>query len=330
MTTVKLPTIVKPPAIAKPPATAKSRAIAKPTPYAPPFRLPDPPEDRYDEKMTSAKQLTDTGNAHHLARHLADHLGNPETTIVSAERYLVAAPTRNMAGSRYPDLLIALNVDPEAYERSNGYIIDEQGKPPDFVLEIASRSTGIIDVTIKRDHYAAMGILEYWRFDETGEHHGARLAGDRLVGGRYVPIPIDPLDPLANDILQGHSLALNILLRWEQGWLAWHDPATGEHIATFASERARANREQAARIIEHAGRIIERDRADRAEAHAAQEQAARQQAEARAAQERAGRIRERAAREQAEAHAAQEQAARQQAEARIQQLEAQLHNQPNP
>ena len=336
MTTVKPPAIAKPPTTAKPHTTAKShtaaksRAIAKPTPYAPPFRLPDPPEDRYDEKMTSAKQLTDTGNAHHLAQHLADHLGNPETTIVSAERYLVAAPTRNMAGSRYPDLLIALNADPAAYYRSNGYIIDEQGKPPDFVLEIASPSTGIIDVTTKRADYAAMGILEYWRFDETGEHHGARLAGDRLVDGRYVPIPIDPLDPLADDILQGHSLALNILLRWEQGWLAWHDPATGEHIATFASERARANREQAARIIEHAGRIIERDRANRAEARAAQEragrireQAAREQAEAHAAQEQA-------AREQAEAHAAREQAARQQAEARIQQLEAQLHNQPNP
>ena len=225
--------------------TTKPRAIAKPTPHAPPFRLPDPPEDRYDEKMTSAKHLGLTGSFHHLIHHL----GNPETTIVGTERYLVAAPVRNMAGSRYPDLLIALNVDPEAYERSNGYIIDEQGKPPDFVLEIASPSTGIIDVTTKRADYAAMGILEYWRFDETGEHHGARLAGDRLVGNRYVPIPIDPLP---GDILQGHSLALNILLRWEQRRLGWHDPATEEHIATFTSERA--------------DRIRERDRADRAEA----------------------------------------------------------------
>ena len=46
---------------------------------------------------------------------------------------------------RYPDLLIALDVDPAAYEASNGYIIGEQGKPPDFVLEIASRSTGAED-----------------------------------------------------------------------------------------------------------------------------------------------------------------------------------------
>ena len=261
-------TTAKPRAIAKHPAIAKP----KPPPAPAPFRLPDPPEDRYDEKMTSAKHLGLTGSFHHLIHHL----GNPETTIVGTERYLVATPVRNMAGSRYPDLLIALNVDPEAYERSNGYIIDEQGKPPDFVLEIASPSTGIIDVTTKRADYAAMGILEYWRFDETGEHHGARLAGDRLVGGRYVPIPIDPLP---GDILQGHSLALNLLLRWEQRRLGWHDPATGWHITTLVSAldradraEARADHAEAARDREQAARIHERDRADRAEARANRQQ----------------------------------------------------------
>ena len=49
-----------------------------------------------------------------------------------------------------PDLLIALEADPEAYRESNGYVISEQGKPPDFVLEIASRSTGQHDVVDQR------------------------------------------------------------------------------------------------------------------------------------------------------------------------------------
>ena len=30
--------------------------------------------------------------------------------------------------------------------------------------------------------------------------------------------------------------------------LAWHDPATGEHIPTFESERARADQARAARL----------------------------------------------------------------------------------
>ena len=57
-----------------------------------------------------------------------------------------------------PDLLIAFNVHPEAYRNNNGYIISEQGKPPDFVMEIPSRSTGREDATRKRDDYAALGI----------------------------------------------------------------------------------------------------------------------------------------------------------------------------
>ena len=43
----------------------------------------------------------------------------------------------------------------------------------------------------KRPAYAGLGIPEYWRFDETGEFHGTRLAGDRLADGRYEPVPIE-------------------------------------------------------------------------------------------------------------------------------------------
>ncbi len=229
------------------------------TPGAPGrFRLPDPPEHP-DDKMTSFKQLADTGNAHHLAQHL----GNPDTTLVTGERYLVVRPTRSMAGSHYPDLLVAFDVDPAAYEASNGYIIEEQGKPPDFVLEIASRHTGRVDVGEKREAYAALGILEYWRFDETGEHHGARLAGDRLVDGVYEPIETARL---ADEVYQGYSTALNLFLRWDHGRLQWIDPATEEHIATFESERERAERESAARAAAEAQREAERQARIRAEA----------------------------------------------------------------
>ena len=81
----------------------------------------------------------------------------------------------------------------------------------------------------KRDDYAALGILEYWRFDKTGEHYSTRLAGDRLVDGAYQPIPIDELD---DGSLQGYSAALNLNLRWEQGRLGWYDRDTGQHIPT--------------------------------------------------------------------------------------------------
>ena len=208
------------------------------------FVLPDPPERELDEKMSTVDHLHQPGNTHHLAQHL----GNPESTLVTAERYVTMMPERRLPSGRarrVPDLLIAFGVDPEAYYASNGYIIGEQGKPPDFVLEVASRSTGDEDTGPKRADYEALGILEYWRFDETGEYHKTKLAGDRLVDGVYVPIAIEEFP---DGSLQGYSAALNIHLRWEKGRLAWHDPATGRHIATFEGERARADAEREARL----------------------------------------------------------------------------------
>ena len=201
-----------------------------------PFEMPDP--EREPEDMTSFDHLAANGSAHHLAQHL----GNPETTLVAGEHYLSPVLTRDLTGLRYPDLLIAFNVDPAAYHRSNAYIIAEQGKPPDFVMEIASRSTGRTDTLQKRDDYAALGIPEYWRFDETGRFHGVRLAGDRLADGQYRPIAIEELPDGA---LQGHSEILNLHIRWENGQLRWHDPATGRRIATFGDERARADSAEA-------------------------------------------------------------------------------------
>ena len=201
------------------------------------FRFPDPPEREPDD-MTSFNQLTPNGSVHHLIQHL----GNPDTTLVAGEHYLAVAPASNMTGIRYPDLLIAFGVDPTAYYRRNAYVISEQGKPPDFVLEIASPSSRRTDRVDKRRDYAALGITEYWRFDEASRRRETRLASDRLVEDRYEPINIEEL---AGGIMQGYSAALNLFIRWEHGQLGWHDPATGRHILTYDDQRARAEAAEA-------------------------------------------------------------------------------------
>ena len=186
--------------------------------------------------MTSYDHVHQPGSSHFLIQYL----GNPDTTLVSPPNATLSGSSGAPATERrVPDLLIAFGVDPAAYRARNGYVIAEQGKPPDFVLEVASPSTAEDrHVGEKRDDYAAFGILEYWRFDETGEHHGTRLAGDRLVAGRYEPIDIEELDGGA---LQGYSSVLNLHLRWESGSLGWYVPATGEHIPTYESQRDRAS-----------------------------------------------------------------------------------------
>ena len=222
------------------------------------FRLPDPPEREPDE-MTQYDHLFKTGNA----RYLAIHLGNPDSTLVEADRWIIGNPGDDRTRARRPDLLVAFDVDPVAYEASNGYIVSEQGKPPDFILEVASESTAENDVGAKWDGYAALGILEYWRFDKTGEFHGVRLAGDRLVDGAFQPIPIDELD---NGSLEGHSVALNLNLRWERDELIFYDPATGKPIATLEDERARADSEHESRLAAEAQLRAEREARAAAEA----------------------------------------------------------------
>ena len=215
------------------------------------FRLPDPPQREPDE-MTQYDRLFKTGNS----RYLALHLGSPETTLVEADRWTVPDPSFNKARARRPDLLVAFGVEPALYQANNGYIVSEQGKPPDLVLEVASESTADVDVGAKRRDYQELGIGEYWRFDHTStsEFHGARLAGDRLIEGAYVPIEIEELP---GGSLQGYSLTLNLHLRWEDGELVFCDPATGEHIDTFESECS-------ARLTAEAERNAERARADNA------------------------------------------------------------------
>ena len=115
---------------------------------------------------------------------LTVHFGNPETTTITSEIAAALIPSRTYEGVRYSDLLIAFDADPVANEARLGYLIPEQGKPPDFVLEVASETTGRRDETIKRRDYERMGVPEYWRFDPSGgRFRRAHLAGDRLVNG---------------------------------------------------------------------------------------------------------------------------------------------------
>ena len=246
--------------------TANPAAAAHPKQHGY-IRFPDPPERT--PEMTTFNHLSLTGNVHFLTHHLA----NPETTLVAGEHYLAIAPTTDMTGLRYPDLLIAFNVNPAAYYQRNAYVISEQGKPPDFVLEIASPGTRGADNTGKRRDYAELGITEYWRFDEIHRPRSPypRLAADRLTDGEYRPLE---MEEIAEGVLQGYSPALNLHLRWENGQLKWHDPTTGRHITTLADERARADREQEARIQAEI-------RVYQAETRSRSEQEARIRAEAR-------------------------------------------------
>ena len=170
--------------------------------------------------------------AHQAA--LEEHFGNYDTTVVLSEIPVRRTPSQ-VEGHRIPDLLVAFGVDRAQAIEQNGYSIRDLGKPPDFVLEVASVRTADNDVIGKRLDYAAFGIPEYWRFDPTGgQRHGEPMAGDRLIDGAYQPIEFVEVEPVH---LHGHSDILNLDICWDNGQLRWYDPVAQQHLKTFLEER---------------------------------------------------------------------------------------------
>ncbi len=235
-------------------------------------------------------------------RSLAIHFGRDETTFVMSEVPVSTSATIRREHRR-PDLMVAFDCDRELLISQNGYSIVTQGKPPDFVLEVASESTGEVDYTEKRDEYESYGIPEYWRFDSSGgDYHDAALAGDRLVDGRYEPIEIQMMDGLNR---RGYSAVLDLWLCWEDQRLRLFDAKAGAYLRTHDEEYDRAELEAYERR--------------QAELRAIQ-------AELRVDEERDLRLQVEYERRQAEIRADQAETRAEQAETRAQQAEAQARN----
>lgn len=184
--------------------------------------------------------------------------------FISGAFYICYDPTN---GNRrlQPDCIIVFDVDAEAvrYNLPN-YWIWEVGKPPDFVMEMASPTTADNDLGHKRDMYAELGIAEYWRFDPTGgDYYGQPLAGERLVDGEYQPYELREEEDCS---VIGYSPLLDLNFYWDGDEFDVLDPVTGrtvdrlvaaENERDAAEERAEAERE--ARLTEEQARMAERE-----------------------------------------------------------------------
>ncbi len=220
-------------------------------PQTPAKQFPDfPPRD----DMNNPLYLYRPGYLTTLHRHF----GSLDTTLVISETPLAWRHSQQV-GLLIPDLLVAFDVDPDTVITQRGYAIEEQGKAPDFVLEVASESTGRHDEGRKRRGYQDYKVSEYWRFDPSGgEYHRQHLGGDRLVDGVYQPIDIIQTD---EQHYWGHSTALNLDVCWENMQLRWYDPITRRYLRTHDEEAAE-------RAAERRGRLAAEARADSAEARA--------------------------------------------------------------
>ena len=223
---------------------------------------------------------------------------------------LFSEPGREGQSRLSPDVLVALDV-PRRGTRGD-YDADVLG-PPDFILEVLSRSTWRHDLRRKLRCYQRIGVRECMFFDATGEDRsrtGKELWGCALTPEREEPLEVVVL-PNGERGVRSEVLGLVAYVAErtppaapKETWaltMRWHDPATGEDIPDYDQVY------------------------DRAEA--AEREVQTVQARADAAEQRVQTVQARADAEQARADA--EQARRQAAERRIAELEERLRRPPD-
>lgn len=226
--------------------------------------LPDPP---WEYEMMQFKSMLKFNEL------LEPHFQERDDVLISGAGYLCRtrgdlSPARRVNPVFVPDCVFVDSLeDPQRIVVTNGYVIDEVGKPPDLVFEAASKSTGGRDITVKREGYALLGVTEYWRFDPTGgEYHGVAIAGDRLAGGKYEPIEIHEQP---DGLLWGYSAVLNLHVCSDHKRLRFRDPATMEFLLDNIEAQAEADEAHAELIESRSALDSERERRLSAEAEAA-------------------------------------------------------------
>ena len=186
-----------------------------------------------------------------------------------------------------PDFYRARGVDVGRIRDDTGYNLWEIGKPPEWVLEVASRSTYRRDLYEKPGIYAGIGVSELWMFDPTGgELYGQALMGFKLVEGEYGPIDISPNE---HGLPSGYSEELGLricALEWSkreellraqpnldlvisanyQPWqLMFQDADTGLYLINMKTSLAEYRQAEAERQRLEAQHEAERIRAAQAE-----------------------------------------------------------------
>ena len=167
---------------------------------------------------------------------LRSHFRTREDVYVAAN-LLIYHREGDMEARVAPDVFVVVGAS--NHERMS-YLLWQEPKAPDWVLEITSRSTRHEDQGRKRELYRRLGVSEYWQYDPTGDYLRPALQGLELVAGEYEEMPSRERD---DGTLAMASAVLGLELRVTGRGLRFHDPETGRDLMTHAEERA--SRQQA-------------------------------------------------------------------------------------
>ena len=155
--------------------------------------------------------------------------------------YVEGTPTKYVV----PDCFVVLNCDPK---RRRTFQTWKEGRVPDVVFEVTSRSTSSVDYIDKLSIYEQMGVQEYFLYDPTADYLDPPLQGYRLTNGDLHAIPA------TGGRIRCNTLDVDLFLNDLD--LVVVDSETGIEQLTRADaeELARENAEQC-RIQEHVARL---------------------------------------------------------------------------
>ena len=220
------------------------------------------------------------------------HFRERPDVLVSGGGGFIYYDRYDMNAKRAPDVTIAFGVNAARIRDRQAYMVWEAGKPPDVAIEIASPSTAVRDIGVKREIYAEIGIGEYWRMDPTGgDLYGEPLIGEYLVGGEYMRCSVYRDD---KGRLASRSETLNLVFYWDGVEFGIYDPVTGEDKLDIPEYDQALESERQARLAERqeSQRALESERqARQADQQAAQQAQDAAEAEIRRLREENDRLR---------------------------------------
>ena len=226
---------------------------------------PKPDEVEYPEGHWVAQSVSHGVAVRQAATALDCHFQKREDVLVAIE--LVVYFQRGQAEAKLqPDVQVVFGV---GRANRSSFKVWEEGKAPDFVLEVASPSTADKDARLKAREYARIGVREYWRLDPEGTLMSSPLEGYVLSGDRYGRV--EPVASAGERLyLQSQVLGMELRSRRQAGAtvLVFRDRATREEF-----DGALATAEQQRRAAEsRASAEAERASAAEARVRAAEEQ----------------------------------------------------------
>ena len=224
-----------------------------------PISMIDAPLEDFEPMPEGDKQRRNLSYATEVLKLWFDQLPNVYVSGNLFIRYEEDGAEKRIA----PDIFVVFGTSKE--DRISYALWEEDGKVPDFVLEVTSKGTVTKDRKQNPLIYRDLGVKEYFQYDPTGEYlKPTPLQGVRLESGEYVAIASSVL-PDGTLSLHSEVLGLDLHLYPNLNF-RFFDPISNQMLRSYAE-------------AEHDREIAELERSQ-AELERAYEQQARREAEA--------------------------------------------------